>query len=1055
MFRRLDGFVNNVWSTYQEDQAQLATTPIMVSSIAPPSNLNEATRGITPGSTIDIYSPANAYYSQITQLNQKNTQCLTKTSPQAIIDTNPSGPLQCGWYYNTSSRTGQSYLSTRKGPILGLNAPPPTQPYTLYFGNNPGNMLTSLSKDLQSAQMQMDIDNCNHMACNQLGSAQYKDCAWCGTKGIPVKNGLVKYPQNILATCAGGSANLITSSQQCPPPPPIANPNSQVTTNSQGIPTGIVRPDVAPTAGQCMPDSTGRLSGACLQTALSSQGCSPQGSMSLALNGFTSTTEVDSIKTNNSRIGDYFNTTPKPAFDLNKFTMAPTMADAQSQALALATASQLAKTSGQPTKQNTLAIDMCKQSGYFIDNYDFCTELIDTSPLPTAGWDLNCLQKAFLAAGLTSGGSMYPTKYNSAYAFYNTLSPWKAVKDYMKNIYDGIYNGCDIAEGFTVRERFENPMSNPFTLQSVNYPALSMTFADQGSQIRITNIPTQFVWQKGSQGTIMIFPAAQSSFALALRGSRLYANPLPSQNNTFYVRNGNSGGNSISFESATQRGSFLRHSGFALYMGPNENTPLYNADSSFVPKDTAGSVLPLSFFRSITGSSNKPNLQVCYPGQSEAVKKGWGQILDVPVLAFTTEGMEIYTTSTINSGDGNMAVITDYRVASSPPNLPNLERNHILVNLTTSTDQVITPKLTVQGPVNLFCYTVNSVLTAWGWQSDNLIDAEPNTFQPLQILKSYKKQTKNMRIALYNKPGTTLLKPFQLFANQPNIFKAQWVTGGTGAPMYSFPMSPEPTMSILRDINAPFLRFEVLNDPVLTANPIFTDRRAAELMFSNTVLGNPLQFKNTGLNILKTPGVNGYAQFNGSQMTNIQIDYPIWGYATFAFSITSIPSTTVEQAINLLHIGNKIDGQIGNGFRCAVYGSTNGNITLTIQTLSQTGAVAKSSAVTVPLQVGSWYMLGIQSATITNNPTVTVYAINPQTQTTSVTGTPILLDSSIQIKQANHSQRTGPYFQIGDANASIDFNVAWLHFFDNTISTADPNTEVAGYGPRGYQTGLF
>jgi len=261
-------------------------------------------------------------------------------------------------------------------------------------------------------------------------------------------------------------------------------------------------------------------------------------------------------------------------------------------------------------------------------------------------------------------------------------------------------------------------------------------------------------------------------------------------------------------------------------------------------------------------------------------------------------------------------------------------------------------------------------------------------------------------------------------------------------------------MSIVRDVDGPFLRFEVQNDPVLTNNTLFTDMRSS-LMFSTTVLGNPLQFQNTGLSILKTPGINGYAQFSGSQLTNIQIDYPIWGYATFVFSITSIPSTASDQAMNLLHIGNKINGQIGNGFRCAVYGSTNGNITFTIQTLTETGMITNASSVTVPLQVGAWYMLGIQSTTTSSNPTVTVYAINPQTQITSVVGTPILLNSSIQIKQANYSQQIGPYFQIGDANTSIDFKVAWLHFFDNTISTADPDTEIAGYGPRGYPTGLF
>jgi len=1082
MFRRLEGFVNNGWSSFQEDQTSLATTPLVISAIAVDPihrDLNKATQGLNRtatqldrNATIDIYSPANAYYTQLKQLNDQNTQkCLPALTPQDIINKNPSGPLQCGWYYNTSDKTGKAYLSTRNGPIQGLDAPAPAQPYTLFFGNNPGNMLTARGTDLQSAQMQMDIDRCSNMACNQLGSSQYRNCGFCGSRGIPIKNGVPKYPQNIYASCAGGSTNLILTASQCPTiAPPTGNTNSGVTINNEGQPTGIIRRSVPPTIAECTPDENTRFSGPCLQTFLRNAGCTSQGSLSLALNGFTTTTDQNSIATNNPNINTYVNM-PAPKFNLNRFTMAPTLQDAQAEAVALATASQSAITNGQPTKQNTLEIDLCKKSGYFLENYNFCSELADGSPRPTAGWDIGCLQEEFLKAGLSKNGTMYPTRYNSAYTYYNTLQTWKNVKDYMKSIFDNMYLGVPIREGFTVRERFTDVASTPFVLQSVNYPTYYITFTSQGAPIKIieSTTPTSFVWKQGpTNNTIQIFLASNQSLCLNVRrmGGILYPDPLPGLYNTFIVRKGKAGGNTVTFESATGKNTFLRHAGFTLYLNGDNGTDLFAKDSSFIARDSVSGAkifepfvtspesgtLPVSFFQPPTIDDGS---RTTFPIIKKALEEGRNQILEEPPIPFTVEGMEIYTTSTVNSGDGNMAVITDYRVASSPPNLPNLERNVVLANLTVATSQQITPKLIVYGPVNLFSYTVNSVLTGWGWQSENLIDAQPNTFQPLQVLKPYpKSQTKNMRIALYNKPGTTLLQPFQVLAKQYNIFKSEWVTGGTGAPMYSFPMSPQPTMSIVRDINAPFLRFEVQNDPVLTNNTLFTDVRSS-LMFSTTVLGNPLQFQNTGLSILKTPGINGYAQFSGSQLTNIQIDYPIWGYATFVFSITSIPSTTSDQAMNLLHIGNKINGQIGNGFRCVVYGSTNNNITFAIQTLSQTGIVIRSSSVTVPIQVGSWYMLGIQSATVVNNPTVTVYAINPQTQMTSVTGTPVLLDSSMQIKRANHSQQTGPYFQIGDANTSIDFKVAWLHFFDNTIITADPNREIAGYGPKGYLTGLF
>jgi hypothetical protein len=102
----------------------------------------------------------------------------------------------------------------------------------------------------------------------------------------------------------------------------------------------------------------------------------------------------------------------------------------------------------------------------------------------------------------------------------------------------------------------------------------------------------------------------------------------------------------------------------------------------------------------------------------------------------------------------------------------------------------------------------------------------------------------------------------------------------------------------------------------------------------------------------------------------------------------------------------------------------------------------------VKLQINTFYMLSISSST------VTVYAINTKTNIASVAGT-IVLDSTIIIKPTNSEPNLGPLIQIGDLNTSLNLNVAWLHLFDTSIGSVDPMKELIGYGPRGYESGLF
>lgn len=55
------------------------------------------------------------------------------------------------------------------------------------------------------------------------------------------------------------------------------------------------------------------------------------------------------------------------------------------------------------------------------------------------------------------------------------------------------------------------------------------------------------------------------------------------QNALFRLRKGLAGGNSVSFESVSNPGQFLRHQGFEIKLQSNDNSDLFKQDASFNP----------------------------------------------------------------------------------------------------------------------------------------------------------------------------------------------------------------------------------------------------------------------------------------------------------------------------------------------------------------------------------------------------------------------------------------------------------------------------------------
>jgi hypothetical protein len=73
--------------------------------------------------------------------------------------------------------------------------------------------------------------------------------------------------------------------------------------------------------------------------------------------------------------------------------------------------------------------DLCLKRGA-LDEYDFCTELLDNTLPP---FTLDCLQKAFLRGGGQKAGTAYPTAGSESQ--WNNLANWAAVKAKVQKIY--------------------------------------------------------------------------------------------------------------------------------------------------------------------------------------------------------------------------------------------------------------------------------------------------------------------------------------------------------------------------------------------------------------------------------------------------------------------------------------------------------------------------------------------------------------------------------------------------------------------------------------------
>lgn len=419
MFRRLAQLMTNEPENFDVDQTHRnfltkqayrynTLLPNIIptdSSFPAPDTLKNVMGSVNTVSNQPIYPKDNIdrlfQISSVSKsLQDQIAICKASSLNGLLTSQDQSKPMRCGWAYtpppNGSSipAISQGAFGNSTGPLSSANPP---GSYTQWFWN------------LDDAKKQTLTDTCKALKnCADVGSAPFNgQCGYCSDlgQGIPVdENGNPLYTNSTLTNCSPGS--IITSPQACPP---------KSTTGLTGQ-----------TDNTCKPIG-GRLPFGCLESIIESNGCSQDGALFLSLSSgstpndyMASARQLKSLRLYNDRM--------KPPLNVDAFAQAnaATMTALNDNIKTLYSA---ATTQPPASAIGASARDLCIKAGS-IDAFDFCSDITLTTPGP---YDIGCTQKAFLKAGGTPMGLMYPAPQNMAY-FYNTKPTWKDVTDYINSL---------------------------------------------------------------------------------------------------------------------------------------------------------------------------------------------------------------------------------------------------------------------------------------------------------------------------------------------------------------------------------------------------------------------------------------------------------------------------------------------------------------------------------------------------------------------------------------------------------------------------------------------
>jgi len=279
------------------------------------------------------------------------------------------------------------------------------------------------------------------------------------------------------------------------------------------------------------------------------------------------------------------------------------------------------------------------------------------------------------------------------------------------------------------------------------------------------------------------------------------------------------------------------------------------------------------------------------------------------------------------------------------------------------------------------------------------------------------------------------------FAATPNITKLYYSDAGGGG--HTFQMTTTacsgpssftpPYYSLTLEPRAPFLNFEVLQD-----GGTFDDTRNPG-MFNNLISQGGLEFHNRPEERNTVPGNKGFIRLtNNSSVLNLtNIAYQAWGTCTFAFRIQSMP---IKDSLFTFWVFNKL---------CAFYlVPVNGS---TAQIRVQTNMTPDNSMYDGPtnfnIQVGTWYYMQVAQRSdgfdvFCDSINNIVKNGNYTTQTTKITNSGSITTTNNYGLYAPGQYNCnvaigGPAGGLNFANSSFQFDLAWMHFFDYYINTAD------------------
>lgn len=283
------------------------------------------------------------------------------------------------------------------------------------------------------------------------------------------------------------------------------------------------------------------------------------------------------------------------------------------------------------------------------------------------------------------------------------------------------------------------------------------------------------------------------------------------------------------------------------------------------------------------------------------------------------------------------------------------------------------------------------------------------------------------------------------FAATPNITKIFYEDAGggghtlqvkaiTGSGSSTF---SKPYYSLTLEPRAPFINFEAITINNLGIGNMFGDTRNPGL-FGQNITSASLDIHTSTDDRSSVPGNKGFVRFtNNTSYANIMnIAYQSWNTVTFAVRLQSMP---VQDAIFSFFVST---------YKCILYlqpinGST---AQLRVQTNMTTNNTLYDGTTNFTLQLGSWYYLQISqngqgfdifcdsiNNIVTNNNFTTTTAKITNSKPITTTASNGLQTNSSGCSVAIGGKASGLNFYSG----TFQFDLAWVHFYDYYITTAD------------------